>query len=264
MALECELMRESNNQVKFDKMISAILPCHALQRVELPGVLKPVDVHGVSFGPSSLNCPDIRPGAESSPHSLYQVAKRVIEKLNNEEKRNVFIVANMGLWYNDPQYLEETIVPVLDWLNTVASNKAFNNLIFWQETMSQHWPNNYGSGYFDKDLGFYHKRRVLDKLDENSDPMQFHVPGCCSVISNKSAELDWRNNIVKQKLLNYPLIRLLPFADVTKEMADMHLCSPKSPKQDCTQYCYWPLLWQLFWHQLNQYSMETTASPSIQ
>ena len=54
-------------------------------------------------------------------------------------------------------------------------------------------------------------------------------------------EVDWRNYIIKQRIQEMELknIQIIPFAAITKEIADMHVCSPHTIKQDCTHYCYW-------------------------
>ena len=121
----------------------------------------------------------------------------------------------------------------------------------------QHWPNEKKTGYFDLELGKTQKIALADaKWMEN--PVRFQVPGCCVNIENTSRDADWRNRVVEKKLADESLknIRIIPFAEITKGVPDMHVCSPASQKQDCTHYCYWPLLWQYFWHQINLLSKQ--------
>jgi len=76
---------------------------------------------------------------------------------------------------------------------------------------------------------------------------------CFKINCNKMGCIIKKDTIIKNNLNN---IKTIPFADITKGAADMHLCSPLAPKQDCTHYCYWPLLWQQFWHAIKKYAEE--------
>lgn len=64
------------------------------------------------------------------------------------------------------------------------------------------------------------------------------------------AELDWRNNDVKNTLANEDLrhIRVIPFHKYTMPLHNMHPTSPQS--EDCTHFCYFPQMWQPVWHVL--------------
>jgi len=100
----------------------------------------------VSLGPSSLNCVKnvSRNALWKDNKYVFEVARLVVEKLNSEGK-NLFIIANMGLWYNDRWKLEDDAPFVLDWLASLSRSKTNKNYVFWHETMSQHWPNEYGN-----------------------------------------------------------------------------------------------------------------------
>ena len=87
----------------------------------------------------------------------------------------------------------------------------------------------------------------------DSEIINYHV----DKISNYSEPADWRNYIIKQFIRSNPEyskdILYFPFADATKETPDMHTCHLKY-KHDCTHYCFWPLLYQPLWNQINKAS----------
>ena len=49
---------------------------------------------------------------------------------------------------------------------------------------------------------------------------------------------DWRNAAVKKRIAEkeFTNIEIIPFADITKAAADMHVCSPHTAKQDCKDF----------------------------
>ena len=249
------------------------------------------------MGPSSAKCVDKK--KKSLPAGgIFENAKRYIDHIVSVRKKNVVVVANMGLWYNDKrlggEHVEihdktvfvDALPHILDWLQSLSSNKDRNNIIAWHETMSQHWKSDsgnilystfnhfssfyllinialLGSGYFDSLLVDHQELQYPYKHPETLPIEYIIVPNCCSQITDFSDHLDWRNNEVK-KLLNEAKhrdvppqnkIQLLPFRKITEPIADMHTCH-QLYKHDCTHYCYWPLLWQPFWHQLYHLTKE--------
>ena len=145
-ALECELYRE-DGKIRIKGSMSGILPCHTPLEVFLPNG-QVVDLHGISMGPNSVNC--LKGGLHrKDPHGgIFENARDIVQKLNREQGRGVFVLANVGLWYNDDELFDKIIPAILDWLKDVANEPGVQNIVTWHETMSQHWPNLIGSGYF--------------------------------------------------------------------------------------------------------------------
>lgn len=269
MAMDCEILRETK-KVFSHGSLNIVLPCHTTTFYQIPKLTEKIGVHGVSFGPSSLNC--LHNSSKTmlynkrlwtEPKNIIELARRTVKKLNSDGK-SLFIVANMGLWYNDRVKLENSVDMVLDWLLEVSQVAYPKNYVFWHETMSQHWPNTNDNGYFDKELGILHKKK-FDQIKNAVDDRSFHVPGCCVAIKNNSIEADWRNHVFNRRLSSEKYrnaIRLIRFAKLTEDVADMHVCSQGTHKQDCTHYCYWPLLWQYFWSKIEFYSREIHAIPT--
>ena len=291
-ALDCEVKREDNNaQTHGD--LRGILPCHSQHNViyehsELGRV--DVPIHAISVGPNSINC--LQGGLHKNDPDgggIYENAREIIRRLNFDEHRNVFIVANLGLWYNDEIPFEAAISNMISWLADVADetvNGKIRNMVRWHETMAQHWPNREGSGYYYKpysDELIYSRFNSLEDLNINNTKVletvtldQWQVPGCCAEITNTTYGNDWRNELVQVVLKRVQSgkgskniekfgigrgknIEIIPFRDVTEPAADMHVCSPLY-HQDCTHYCYWPLMWQPFWHDLRDHSMRITSN----
>jgi hypothetical protein len=71
----------------------------------------------------------------------------------------------------------------------------------------------------------------------------------CFPIKDPSAQADWRNNdirnMIKESKLNR--IQILPFYDLTVPLWNLHV---NGNKQDCTHFCWSPLLYQSFFHHL--------------
>ena len=265
LALDCELQRESGPKMRINgtKGSKGVLPCHSQESVMMVQVIdkvtkKPafVDVHGINMGPSSLTCLEgWSKGQKRPPEDNFEIARKILKDINFVNKKNMFIVANAGLWFNDRKQFSRSVDSMLNWLSDVASTPGFRNVVYWHETMAQHWPNELKNGYFDLALGKIHKEKMND-TKWKEDPVLYQVPGCCVNIEDKREEVDWRNSVIKQRIKEMDIknVLIMPFADITKEVADMHVCSPHTTKQDCTHYCYWPLLWQYLWHSLAHYS----------
>lgn len=279
-ALECEIMRE-DHRAWVEGSLKGILPCHSAHVINM-GDLR-VPLHGISIGPNSVGC--LAGGLHKNDpdgEGLYENARTLINKFN-AEGRGVYVLANLGLWYNEEAPFQAVLPRVFHWLATVAESTAggtggggtggegggtVKNIVQWHETMSQHWPNEIGSGYYYRPFGkeVMHNRTMQGVMHINETDWQ--VPGCCVSITNTTYGNDWRNSLALEELkrvqtggrTNDPLdptgngrgrsISVLPFADITIPVADMHVCSPLY-HYDCTHYCYWPLMWQPVWHGMN-------------
>jgi len=255
-ALECELYREDGG-VKLRGSMAGILPCHTPLVVTLRDG-STVDLHGISMGPNSVNC--LKGGlGKRDPHGgVFENARDIIRKLN-DQGRKVFVLANVGLWYNDDELFDRIIPGILDWLVTVAEETKVKNIVTWHETMSQHWPNTIGSGYFYKPYAEAKETGWGDgSVDIEGMPIEdFQVPTCCTSITNTSSGTDWRNEMVRKHLSEKSRgdkIYIVPFVEATRETPDMHVCHPRY-KYDCTHYCYWPLLWQILWSEIDRLSL---------
>ena len=277
-ALDCELKRE-DNKAWIEGDLRGILPCHSSHKTHFDDAdvgHVSVDIHAISVGPVSINC------LEGGLHKhdpdgggFYENARDIIYKLNHEEKKNVMLIANMGLWFNDEVKFQFALTGMMNWLANVSDTTVggqVHNMVRWHETMSQHWPNNVGSGYYFKPMeyGVVFADRTYNETLETVSAEEWQVPGCCVPITNTSRGCDWRNEYAEDELKRVQSgrsghdaekfgigrglgIEVLSFKDVTDPVADMHVCSPLF-KSDCTHYCYWPLMWQPFWHDLRDHA----------
>lgn len=261
-ALDCELMRE-DHKARIQGPKHGILPCYTLLKIFLPKKAGTLDLHGVAMGPSAYECLKGGVGKTDPVIGTFENAREVVNRITKEENRSVLIVANMGLWFNDEDPFQRVLPTVLDWLVSVVDMKDKNNVVAWHETMSQHFINEIGSGYFfkplvdDQEVSWKDGRVNLTSIDTT----KLIVPNCCSSISNTTFLADWRNDLVRvhlSKNSRSDKIHYLPFADMTRDVADMHVCHPDYI-HDCTHYCFWPLLWQPFWHQIEKLSYKLSA-----
>ena len=259
-AMECAVWREDwrNDFHWIGGARNQVLPCKTRVKVSIPAKNAVADILIVSIGPNSVGC--MKHGLQKRDGfagGIFENARNLTARVMLEQRRNVLVVANIGLWYNTVESFQQAAPPILDWLVSISRAKGFNNVVAWHETMRQHWMNHIGSGYFDKvvvdDFENGWKNGSIDWFKD--DVTRLQVPNCCHEITNHDPSLDWRNWLVK----NYvgadadrgQRITLLPFSDITKGAPDMHTCHPMY-KHDCTHYCYWPTLWQPFWTMLQR------------
>ncbi|RYY89174.1 hypothetical protein EON63_01235 [archaeon] len=103
--------------------------------------------------------------------------------------------------------------------------------------------------------------KSLDLSSPSISATNFTSHVCCRPIEKYNYENDWRNSLVDKHLQSNKYtstaskIKLLPLASLTRPLHDLHTCNPYF-KHDCTHYCYTPLLWQVFWHQIEQLMQE--------
>jgi hypothetical protein len=152
---------------------------------------------------------------------VYGNAAFFMNEINFIDKKNVFILANMGLWYNDEVSYLAALPPVLRWLLTIAQRKksfGLDNVIAWHETLRQHWFSAQADGYFsDSEVAGYVKK-VWETANYSTIPLQdFVSPFSCAKISNLS---DWRNDLLRAMYEEDPSLQkyltILPMADITK------------------------------------------------
>jgi hypothetical protein len=308
-ALDCELMREDNSAWT-EGDLKGILPCHSSHKLHFQNVQVPM--HAISIGPNSVNCLSGGMGKrDPEGGGTFENAREIIRKINEEEGRGVFVLANMGLWYNDQSAYSPAVAPLFRWLADVSDRTGagagagtgakddpdgskggkekgggggggkYRNVVLWQETMAQHWPNEIGSGYY-----YRPSSERVEEIRAKDGVMHisvadWQVPGCCVHITNTSFGNDWRNEIANSELQRVQMggggtggaggaggaagdstaagkgkgIQLIPLAKITQPIADMHVCSPLY-HYDCTHYCYWPLMWQPLWHDMSRVATE--------
>ncbi len=57
----------------------------------------------------------------------------ILRDINFVSKKNMFIVANAGLWFNDKKQFVRSVDPMLNWLSDVATTPGFRNIVYWHE-----------------------------------------------------------------------------------------------------------------------------------
>lgn len=258
-SLECELRREEP-RAKFQGNLYGILPCNTTLTVYFPD-MAPYIIHAISLGPRSVDCLPAELKSPDIAEHTFENARYIVNYLNDVLQQNVVLVANMGIWYNDEGIFQEAITPVLNWLNSVVEKPNFKNSVVWHESTSQHWISASGSGYFEKQIVDKQENEWPDYSTMEIEKFENHY--CCRPITNTSFMADWRNDIVKDSIGKNPNylqnIPILPLAAITRPISDLHTCNP-SYKHDCTHYCFTPLMWQPFWHQI--YNLSSLNVPN--
>ena len=82
------------------------------------------------------------------------------------------------------------------------SCSTVKNTVVWHETMSQHWPNKQGSGYYSRQSAIDVQASGLWSAESlaNITIDKFSSPTCCTPITNTSRGNDWRNELVQDHL----------------------------------------------------------------
>eukprot|EP01038_Epipyxis_sp_PR26KG_P010193 gene10193-13712_t len=253
-ALECELMREDAGYRFKGSSIYGVIPCNSTLTVTAPDGTKSQVIH-VSLGPKSVECSKYwKVYSPRSPDAtdIVENLKQIVKLLNDVNKSAV-VIANTGLWYNTESSYHEVMPIIFDSLVDISNVPHVHNIVAWHETMTQHWISSDNSGYYDKGLSKIQADAWPWGNFSTIEVSKSVVPTCCRPVTNGSKEADWRNGIARQLLENkkYENIILVPFADITRPIADMHTCNPVY-KHDCTHYCYWPLMWMPLWDQLQE------------
>jgi hypothetical protein len=101
----------------------------------------------------SLSFPELKSIIENDlfPNKLFnKSSSSVSSKLpaSTSSFRGVFIIANLGVFYNSREKFRHEIPSFLEWLNDLGSNSQAHNIIHYRETAAQHW-NHTGNGYYD-------------------------------------------------------------------------------------------------------------------
>jgi hypothetical protein len=131
LSMECELWREHpRNYVKYQAFREQVLPCEAKQYAFLEDGSS-VPILSISMGPNSVNCLKGGKGIRDGWGGIFENVKEQVRRINQEEKRNVMIVANIGLWYNEQWMFKEALPGVLEWLVNVTSEPHVHNVVGW-------------------------------------------------------------------------------------------------------------------------------------
>jgi hypothetical protein len=145
---------------------------------------------------------------------IFGNAAYLMNEINFQQNRSVYILANIGLWYNDPDDYAAILPYLMDWFASLAKRSSqlpslsspIRNIVAWHETLRQHWQNtDDSSGQYIAQLIESHKRDVWGENNLSFVPLQsFAGEYCCSPIKNSSFLADWRNRIVHDLLFHYP------------------------------------------------------------
>lgn len=125
-ALECEVHRE-DHKIRTAGNIFGILPCNTKYYITLPDK-RSLYIRIVSIGPNSANCLKGGRNKEAIAKGVFENAAYIIDRENNVYNRSVFVVANMGLWYNDETEYSAVVPHLLKWLQQVSTFTYPSNL----------------------------------------------------------------------------------------------------------------------------------------
>lgn len=160
------------------------------------------------------------------------------EKVSDQLMRykGVVVVANVGSYYNSRVSYREDMPELMKYLNEIGKH----NIAVFRESASQHWNLTRSGYYFVQNL----------KKDGRVEPVS------CQPNLDSSPNLDWRNRDAESTMTTYSLdnIDWINFHDITAPLYSMHpygLNSSSPADVDCTQYCYFPQMWQPLWMQLH-------------
>lgn len=186
------------------------------------------------------------------PNANFHKLKTSLEDwIKRTDINSIVVVINMGLHYVDnpvkdftPSDYESQMTMVLSYLhhfvidNTIsvseeASEKRIR--IFWRETSAQHFPT--PNGYWPGQR-YSHTMRLQ-----------------CEPVRDTSPSADWRNRIIEKIVRTRSLfnIHIIKFYDVTLPLFSEH---PNGGLKDCTHFCWYPMLYQSIFNDMNRYMVE--------
>ena len=147
-----------------------------------------------------------------SDQGIFGNAANIVNEVNFQQNRSVFMLTNMGLWYNEENDYLTALSNVLPWLLSVAQRNysssnsnnfgvRIKNVVAWHETLLQHWYNSYGTGYYNSYESKEYAKEVIAKQNISLLPLSDIVsPFLCPAIRNNSRLSDWRNELFKEFL----------------------------------------------------------------
>ena len=163
----------------------------------------------------------------------YGNAEDIVNYVNLVEKRNALIMITMGAWFNEESKFLSQMTPVVSWLQSVAQRKDVKNKVVWFSTIPQHFEtsNGYWSGWGPGPNG---------DAEENQ----------CKPLKSEDPKLDWRNELVRQHLHNISdqYIEIFNDRDIYVPLYNHH-----SANNDCTHYCYHPVIQQQLYEHMTRW-----------
>lgn len=158
--------------------------------------------------------------------------KKKVEAVRSTHPRGVTLVVSIGSSYYSRMKFRDDIASILDWLDDMGrpSNTSRHRVLF-RENAAQHW-NHTEHGY-----------QTVDGSTAGE---------WCTPLQDAHASLDWRNREVASYIHNEGLenIEIIPFRNITAPLFNMHAKSKLSHSLDCTNFCFFPQLWQVVWSYL--------------
>lgn len=166
-----------------------------------------------------------------------------------DKYESVYIMLNMGLHYVvspvaqfSRQDYRSQMTAALHYLHNIAIRSTTGKIrIYWRETSAQHFPtvNGYWPG-----VRYSQGLRLA-----------------CIPINDTSPDADWRNREINDivKTHSYFGINVIPFYNETVPLWDMHV---NGHKQDCTHFCWTPMLYQYLFHYMRNSVIPYVATPT--
>ena len=250
-------MLREDRRIRVKGQLFGILPCDTAITIHFPGG-DISEIFSVSIGPNSAKCLKGGANEKAVAGGIFENAMHFVNRIN-AQGRNVLLITNLGMWYNDEDKFEIVLPHVFEWMRNISRVPDRKNVVAWQESVSQHWINPIGTGYFHKPSAD-HQENTLWVNVTNIPIDQYNIPTCCAHITNTSHMADWRNDLARVYWSSREdwkrSIHYLPLVEITRPVADLHTCNPLY-HHDCTHYCFTPLIWQPFWFQMKSLSRLT-------
>lgn len=156
LAMQCQIQRESHKSKIEPLAFWKIAPCHEKSTIYIrkKGFENvQLNIHQISMGPNALSClknetlstimHQTKPPKDiTNSERMFYIAKNIINHINMFENQRVFVIANMGLWFNDQSLYMQNIPPIVEWLKSVSEykfNDSRRNIVAWHESLHQHY-----------------------------------------------------------------------------------------------------------------------------
>ena len=183
-----------------------------------------ISIHGAHFTPNELN---------KTTGNYHENAIKVINYVNLVEKRNAMIMFMMSARFNKEDKLLSQIMPMVQWLQSIAQRKAAKNKVIWLTTIPQHYKTK--NGYLNPSSPVPNKTSPINQ---------------CRPLIDSDPKKDIRNELVRQYLhnINDQNIEIFDDRDIFVPLYNHH-----STNTDCSHYCYHPIIQQPLYEHMSKW-----------
>ena len=232
VAITCELEREQIKKFTWDELFDELL----VSNHSVPLRLKRIDTNTL----------------ENS--DMLAIEKYINDTFVTVHENSLFIVFNIGLHFQNLRMYKQKITLLFTYFSSLASSYPSKRFVIcWMETISQHFNTTIESLHVKN--GYW---SISIPKEVSNEQVTFND---CVPIRDSGIAYDWRNLAVRDYLDIHSdyfndsnvIFVTLPMRALTLPLHDTH---NRGGGQDCTHYCWSPMMYQAVFHFLSEASSE--------